>query len=148
MQHTQQPTHHIIGFQIRTHYTTAAQDMGLLWQKAMQPDFVASIPDAQPDALYVVYTNYDSDYQGAYDAVIGYAVPAGTSAPAELVAVQLPAGTYTCDRAQGDLVEAVPRLWQAIWQRDQQRSYQADYEVYTNPTPETKQVEVYVGICE
>ncbi len=139
---------HIIGFQIQTSYATAAQDMGLLWQQAMQPDFVTRIPGALPEALYVVYTDYDSDYQGRYAAIIGYAVPAATVPPEGLVAVTLPAGTYTCDRAQGDLVEAVPRLWQEIWQRPQTRTYQADYEVYTNPDAQTKQVDIYVGVKE
>ena len=147
---TKQPAQTIIGYQVSTSYETVAQDMGLLWQKAMDPNFVQQIPGADPTALYVIYTNYASNYTGAYDAIIGYPVETVEAVPEGMVAIALSEGAYATYLAEGNLQASVPSIWQDIWaaEANLQRAYQADYEVYTNKNgdPNQKQAHIYVGL--
>jgi predicted transcriptional regulator YdeE len=100
-------------------------------------------------AVYGVYTDYASDVEGAYTAVVGQeAGAAGTWA--ERV-VRVPAGRYAVFTSAGEMPAAVLAGWRAVWAyfaraEAPARAYAADFEYYDPAEPSV--VRIHVGVRE
>ncbi|GGC85094.1 GyrI-like domain-containing protein [Enterococcus wangshanyuanii] len=77
--------------------------------------------------LYAVYTNYESNFKGDYDLLVG-------SEQAECSQkVIINSGEYVAIKVDGQSPEAVGQAWQQIWQDEElekRRTYQTDVEHY------------------
>ncbi|MBO0471402.1 GyrI-like domain-containing protein [Enterococcus sp. DIV0242_7C1] len=77
--------------------------------------------------LYAVYTNYESNFKGDYDLLIG-------SEQADYSQkVVINSGEYVAIKVDGQSPEAVGQAWQQIWQDEgleKRRTYQTDVEHY------------------
>jgi predicted transcriptional regulator YdeE len=92
------------------------------------------------DRNFGVYSNYESDAQGAFDVTAGVAVSQGGT-------VQVPAGDYLVFTGQGELPQSVLDVWQRIWayfgaHPEIKRRFQSDFEAYTSPHAVT----VWIGV--
>ncbi len=110
----------------------SATDMGELWGKFYSENVSNTIPDKVSDAVYVVYTEYESDYTGQYLAIIGHKVKSFENLSEALIGIEVSGGNYQKRIARGGLPQAVVDAWKEIWDNDAQlhRAYDTDFEVY------------------
>ena len=146
----------VIGISARTKNAKEAGLDGVIgkqWQKFFQEGVLENIPGKISPVIYAVYTDYESDHNGEYTYVIGASVKEGTRAPAGMVAVTVPAGSFaviTSDR--GALPQVVPSAWQRVFQLEDERQlnrvYKTDFEVYDQraQNPQDAQVDLYLGV--
>lgn len=143
---------HLIGISIRTsnNNNQAAQDIGALWQRFYNDAIAEQIPNTISNNIIAVYTDYESDYTGAYTTIIGFPVEHLKIIPEGFVGRTFNNGSYKKIIAKGKLPEAVVEAWKAIWKQDNKikRTYIADFEVYPKATQEGTFDEVYLYIGE
>ncbi len=135
VQNTQQPADRVvIGLGVRTSLSGAPTDIPALWQRVMHEGSLERVQRLTTDEnVYAVYTDYESDYRGAYTMVIGVAVDAATPVPEGMQRAVVPAGAYAAVRAEGPPKEAIWGAWRFFWEEWLQRSerrYAADFERY------------------
>ncbi len=90
-------------------------------------------------SIYAVYTEYEKDENGPYTFLLG--TDGETTALKDCVTLTLPAGKYAVFTIPHK--DAVMEVWQFVWQRTLERTYVADFEVYS---AENEEVKIYVGI--
>jgi predicted transcriptional regulator YdeE len=96
--------------------------------------------------VYGVYTEYDSDVDGDYTALIGR--EGAPTRPAERM-VTLPAGSYLVFTSAGEMPAAVIAGWQEVWAYFERpdapaRAYTADFEYHDPAHPSTVRIHVAV----
>lgn len=136
---------HVIGISCRTSNAPnrASTDIPKLWMKFYSENISALIPNKASDQGIAVYCDYESDFTGEYTLVLGCPVTSLDNVPDGLVAKTIPSGTYAKFVCAGKPPESVFTTWQTIWQeKNLNRSYIADYELYTSP----EDISVFVGI--
>lgn len=107
-----------------------------------------------PGRIFSIYTNYESDEQGAYTYFLGEAVSHFDAINTPLETLTIPAQTYvkwTSD--PGAMLGVVIDLWKMIWNMNAselggKRAYLADFEIYDERShdPNHAVVDVFVGI--
>ncbi len=129
----------IIGLSV---YTTnengkSAQDLGDLWTRFCKEDVAARIHNKKSDDVYCAYTDYESDYRGAYTAMVGLSVHSLEDVPHGLVGREFEGGAYKKFETRGPMPNALISLWQDIWRQDVtlKRRYSADFEVHKAQDP-------------
>jgi predicted transcriptional regulator YdeE len=142
----------VVGIADRTSNARETARSGIIakqWERFIQENLVAQIPERIDSAVVGVYTEYASDQDGEYTFVIGARVRAGAEAPAGMVAKIVPAGRYAVFVSEpGPVGEVVMKTWQRVWVAGIDRAYGADYEVYDERAldPANAVVEVRVGV--
>lgn len=143
---------HIIGIAVETTNANgqAAQDMGALWGQFFAQQIANQISTKLSDDIYMVYTDFESDYTGRYTAIIGHKVLTLNSIPEGLIGRTFPTGKYQHFEAKGAMPEAVGTAWQQIWEQDKSlnRAYIADFDVYGSKSQNEDKslVDIYVGV--
>jgi predicted transcriptional regulator YdeE len=69
-----------------------------------------------------VYTDYESDANGPYNAIIGCKVKNLNSIPEGFIGKQIPAASYHVYSSSGELNVTVPETWQLIWSTEHERA--------------------------
>lgn len=142
----------IIGIAVKTTNKNgqAMTDMGQLWNRFYSDDLISKIPNKTGKDIYSIYTDYESDYKGAYTAIIGCKVTTLDSIPTGLIGREFSGGQYLKYTAKGKMPDAVINQWKAIWNRDNElsRKYTADFEVYgqKSQNPENAEVDIYIAV--
>jgi predicted transcriptional regulator YdeE len=147
----------IAGFQIRT--TNAAElsgqgKIGSLWQHFFAENLAAQIPNRSSEALYAVYSNYDSDENGAYDYLLGSPVSSIDNLPAGMTFAAISTGEYAVITTEkGPIVSVMQSAWKNIWnltpaELGGRRSFLTDYEIYDHRAadPTSAQVEIHLAL--
>lgn len=99
-------------------------------------DFLDEHGLENPNKVYALYCNYESDYTGDFDFIIGMTTDDGKPAH------QINGGKYyVWDIGSQDPMD-VPDAWEDIWASDIKRAYGTDFEVY-DPDETTK---IYLSI--
>lgn len=141
----------IIGIAIRTtnQNKQAAQDMTALWQQFFAKHIFEKIPNKLNTHIVSIYTDYQSDYTGAYTAILGAEVSSLDTIPEGMVGRTFPEQKFQTFLAKGCMPDAVVATWQSIWQQDEQlnRAYTYDYELYTEQAQNGEQSEVPIMIA-
>lgn len=97
-----------------------------------------------PFPHYGVYHNYDADFRGEYDLLVG--IEAEGNGQFDSVAIQ--EDRYLKFSAKGELHQAVMQCWEQIWAYfqdpsiDERRAYETDFELYRSKD----EVEIYIGV--
>lgn len=86
--------------------------------------------------IYAVYFNYESDYTGDFDFLIG----SEKNSLNDFATIK--EGKYMMWTAENNSPEAVGAVWHKIWNTELDRSYESDFEVYS----QDGSVKVYIGI--
>lgn len=122
----------IVGIAVRTSNQNgqAQIDLEKLWQRFYADDIPSLVSGKKTNDLYCVYTDYDSDHNGSYTAVLGYSVHNETRLPDNLTKTTIPAGNYHCYISEGKLPESLIETWQHIWHTAINRSFTTDFDVY------------------
>ena len=147
----QKPHFHVIGIYVRTTNENgqAKKDIEALWHRYIEENISNLIPQKIDNAVYAIYTNYDSDYTKPYDTILGCMVKDLDIVPEGMVGITVPSSSYREFKVVGDLrKDIVIKKWNEIWQMDLDRLYTADYEVYSerNKDPESAEVSIYIAV--
>ena len=136
----------ITGISVRTtnaaEFNPATGKIAGLWGRFFNEGLYDKLPGKQAASpIYGVYSNYESDYRGAFDVTAGVAC---VSSKGTLV---LQAGEYLVFSATGPMPQTVLQTWGAVWQYFQSnpgvaRTYATDFEVYLG----TDEVEIHIGV--
>ena len=143
----------LIGIAVRTCNAdgSAAKDIPALWERFMQEQIAAKIPNRVDGNVYSLYTNYEGDHNLPYDTVIGCKVSTLDTIPEGMVGHTFDAGLYETFEDRGNLLEGlVIGHWHRIWSMPLQRTYQADFEIYqeSDTDPTDAAVKIFVGILD
>ena len=138
----------IAGLSVRTNNASEMQPetakIGALHQTFAQQAKVAYEKGA---CLYGVYYQYESDYTGDFNVLVG-AEPNLLASKAELEHVALPAGDYLVFSGEGGMPQVVIDVWQEIWRYFSsddcihRRAYTVDFECHTSESS----VDVYIAV--
>ncbi len=148
---------YVAGLQLRTNNAdemSGQGKIGPLWQRFMQEDVAAQIPDRTDGALIVVYSNYASDDKGDYDYLLGARVSSVDKLPAGVDWRKVEAGAYAVILTdKGQMPGVLQAAWARIWKMSPaelggKRALVSDYEVYDarSANMQSSQVEIHVGV--
>jgi predicted transcriptional regulator YdeE len=145
VQLTEVPGFTVIGPFVRTtnavEMSGEAGKIGPLWSRFMQGD-AETIPGViDPQTIYAVYANYESDETGAYDLVVGRSVQPDERAPEGMKLLNIQDARYLVFPVAGRSPDSIKEAWMSIYDYfahhgDQQRAYTCDFEQHS--TTETK----------
>lgn len=153
----QKPKMTLAGVSIRTtNEVEMGPDGGLsqLWETYFQSNIAGQMDTVQPEYIYALYTDYESDASGAYTVVIGHEVAGGRHLEENgLVCAAVPESKYMVfTTKKGPVFEVVAQAWVEIWTyfkaSTEVRTYTGDFELYDSRgfDPANTQVEIYIAI--
>jgi predicted transcriptional regulator YdeE len=119
------------------------------WATFLQTNASAKIKNRSlPPTMYVVYSDYESDWRGEYSYLIGCGVTRPGTVPEGMELRKIPARTYAVFTAKGRMPDEVLAVWSLVWLSDLPRTYSFDFEVYDKrfTDPKQKEVDICVGI--
>ncbi|MGB0064957.1 MAG: GyrI-like domain-containing protein [Terracidiphilus sp.] len=148
---------YVAGWQVRTNNADEIGGhgkIGPLWQRLMQQDLAAQIPNRTDGALMVVYSNYASDENGAYDYLVGGRVGGVDHLPAGMTWRKIEPGNYAVILTdKGQMPGVLQAAWARIWKMTPEelggkRRFVTDYEIYDERSAnrQSAQVEIHVGL--
>ena len=130
----------VVGFAARTanEDPKMGEIIGGLWQKLYAPENVQKVENRSNTYAIGLYSDYD---ETGYQVMAGFEV--SQVVPVEHMVVKtIPAGKYAKFSVHGDMVEAVAKSWQEIWQTPLDRTYTGDFEEYTS----MEDIDIYIAI--
>lgn len=142
----------VVGFSART--SNDSPDMGAviggLWQKLYYPENITRISGRTNDKALGIYTDYSSDEKGGYTVITGCEVNSDTDIAAlsseGFEIRKVPKGKYAEFIVKGNMITAVRKFWQELWNMNLDRSYVCDFEEYQNADPENAEIHIYIGL--
>lgn len=110
----------------------SAKDIGDLWGRFYDENVLQMIEERESDDIYSIYTDYESDFRGAYTCILGVRVNVIVSIPEGFVGRKIEGGKFIKIVARGLMPGAVFSAWSRIWENDDvlNRKYGNDFEVY------------------
>lgn len=142
----------VIGISARTNNMSpdAGAVIGGLWTRFYNDGIYASITGKTDGKALGIYTDYAGDEKADYTTVVACEVlrdDAERQAQSkELTVRRIPAGRYAKFVIHGDMVQAVSRAWQEIWQMKLPRSFRYDFEEYQDDCMDNATIHIYVGL--
>lgn len=118
------------------------EQIGAFWGRFRAEKIAQQLPQRTSDAIYALYSEYDSDHTGEYTMLLGYEVPTDAEVPEGMHKVPIPAAAYAVVDARGPQPETLTTAWQQVWSSSLPRSYGCDFDIYWGP----ETVEIYVSI--
>jgi predicted transcriptional regulator YdeE len=151
------PAIKIIGIATRTtnddEASSATAKIPGMWARFYQENISEKVPNkVDPDRVLAVYTDYESDEQGAYTYILGFEVASFEQVPEGMLAKELPASTYTVFTSRkGPVPQIILDTWQEIWQASRDglaRSFSGDFEVYDarSHDPQYAEIDIYIAV--
>ncbi|MCZ8534325.1 GyrI-like domain-containing protein [Psychrobacillus psychrodurans] len=74
--------------------------------------------------IYAIYSNYESDFTGEFDFMIGTEEMAGEDS------ITIDNGEYYVWEVESKDLNGVGMAWKEIWESDLPRAYKTDFEIY------------------
>jgi predicted transcriptional regulator YdeE len=129
----QMPAFYLAGISVLTSNLNgqSAQDIGNLWATFFTQHLAAQIRGKLTDELICAYTDYASDMNGPYTAVLGYQVDPGEEQAADIIVVQVKACTAVMFESANTEPATVLETWNKIWTSGLHRAYHTDCDLYT-----------------
>jgi predicted transcriptional regulator YdeE len=127
----------------------SVEDIPACWKEFLATNAAARIRNrAFPPTMYVVYSDYASDWTGEYSFLLGSGVTKAAPVPAGMEVRRIPEQTYAVFTVKGRMPDALVATWSSIWLSSLPRTYTFDFEVYDKrfARPEDKEVDIYVAI--
>ncbi|MGB1207361.1 MAG: GyrI-like domain-containing protein [Chitinophagales bacterium] len=144
-------TFKVIGISVRTTNENgqAAKDIGELWNKFMVEGILEKIPNKVDNTIYSIYTDYESDHTKPYTTILACKVENIDTIPNGMIAKNFNKENYAKFVSKGNLTQgAVYNTWKEIWNKDLDRAFTADFEVYGEKSqdPTNAEVEIFIAI--
>jgi predicted transcriptional regulator YdeE len=149
----------LIGIKVRTSYINESKwETGKIFPcvaKYFHEHLFDKIPCRnKPGTTYCVYTEYSSDYTGAYTYFIGEEVSSIDHIPVGLEALIIPSQKYVkFTTNSGAMPSVLKKAWQDIWDMTSEelggiRKYHSDFEIYDERASDHNNLvlDIYIGI--
>ncbi len=138
----------VVGLTARTKNSNPDMGMviGSLWNSFYQDGIYASIPNKKDDKALGIYSDYESDANGAYNVIVACAVNKASNIPQNTIVKTIPAGKYAKFIVHGHMQQAVAEFWQELWMMNLDRTFICDFEEYQDANIENATVHIYIGI--
>ncbi|WP_420386330.1 GyrI-like domain-containing protein [Roseivirga sp.] len=123
----------IIGISARIQNTDgkAVEAIEALWTKFWSEELMKKVPNKLSSDIYALYTDYESDFTGAYTFIIGMQVSAFDQVPEGFVTLEVGQDRYQEFVSKGKMPEAIVKTWTEIWaDTTLQRTYHVDFTVH------------------
>lgn len=122
----------VAGIKIRTKNSdkNVKRNIGMLWDKFYKEGIYESIPDKKNGKSIGLYTNYESDADGAYDVFVCCEVKSLSNLPEKVESKIIPGGKYAEFVIKGDTHKAIAEFWMKLWNMNIDRKYSCDFEEY------------------
>jgi len=110
--------------------------LGPLWGRFFQEGIAGRIANQVSDSqIYGVYSDYESDVNGAYTVTAGVQVELSTKTADGFTDVDVAGGEYLVFEGKGPMPQVVIDTWMAVWKNFSQntefkRAYTTDFELY------------------
>lgn len=144
---------YVVGISIRTTNKDgqSAQDIEMLWNRFWETNVSERVTNKVHDAIYAVYTDYETDHTGPYSTIVGYAVSSLHHIPEGMIGLTIETTNYQKIVSKGKMPEAVFNTWLSIWadqKLSNQRTYKADFTVHGEKyhDGENAEVETFLSI--
>lgn len=145
----------VIGISIRTTNENgqSAKDIETIWEKFWNEKTQEQIPNKVNDNIYAIYTDYDTDFNGAYTTIIGLPVSSLENIPNGFVGITIEKAKYRKFVSKGKMPEAVVNTWMEIWGNNdlnRTRAYKADFTIHGEKyyDGDNAEVETFISINE
>lgn len=144
----------VVGYEVRTNNQaemSSQAKIGPHWQAFYEKNIASQIPHKKdPNILYGVYTDYESDANGDYSVIIGYEVSkVEDNLPDFLTVKEVPASLYKSYTSEkGKMPDVVIDTWKQIWTDTSiERAYKSDFEIYKGQIdPNKAEVDFLISI--
>lgn len=145
------PQFYVIGIAVRTtnENAQAATDIPALWNRFFTENIQNQIPNKIDDAVYSIYTDYESDFKKPYTTILGCKVSSLIEIPDGMVAKTITQQNYQQFTAKGKLSDGIVyNQWTQIWESGMNRKYTADFEIYDadSSNPDDAKVNIYIAV--
>lgn len=120
--------------------------IGSLWQKFYQDGIYTSIPNKTNNKALGIYTDYESDENSEYSAIVACEVTRIENLPEGMISLDIPSGKYAKFIVKGHMQMAVAEFWQKLWQMDLDRTYKCDFEEYQDCEIENAEIHIYISL--
>lgn len=127
----------------------SAEDLSKLWERFYAENVIGRVPNKMSGEIYVIYTDYETDFNGNYTAIVGLRVSSLIKVPEGFVGRKIAAGEYHKMIVRGKIPDEVAKTWKEIWEKDQtlNRAYTTDFELYGAKSQKegNAEVEIYIA---
>lgn len=142
----------VVGIEGRTSNDREASGEGVIgpmWARLSKEDLLSKIPNKVDSRIVTVYSNYESDKDGAYDYLLGTKVSSAHNIPEGMIVRKVVAGDYAMFTSENTpQPQGVVTLWKHIWSLEKpgqlHRAYKTDFEVYEGAG--SSRVDIYIGL--
>ena len=126
---------YIVGISTRTTNENgqSAKDIEALWGKFWGEEIQNKIPNKVNNDIYAVYTDYETDYTGAFTTIIGLPVSSLENIPKGFIGITIETAVYDKFISKGKMPEAVFNTWLEIWGNSElnlKRAYKVDFTIH------------------
>ncbi len=119
--------------------------IGALWQAFYARNVLDELDTVLTRDVYCVYHEYTGAANDPYRMTIGYRVAKEVTSTDAFHTVVIPEQEMIMFEVKGPQPQTLIEQWQAIWQQNLNRTYLADYDVYSANEDDT--VTVNVGVA-
>lgn len=125
----------------------AQAKLPLLWGEFFNKNVRENVEHkVKQSPVYGVYTNYESDYRGAFDVIAG--VKTTELIKKEYASIEIQGGNYLVFEGKGQIPQMVMQTWLNIWNYFNEpqsitRLYTTDFEVYNSKDS----VSIYIAVA-
>lgn len=143
---------HLIGRSIRTCNLNqrSQSDISHLWQEFFKDPWDQILQNKVNNDVYLVYTDYEGNYQAPYTVFLGYQVAHLGLVPYGLQARTFPPQYMKKRLIKGTQPKACQKAWEEIWAEDAQlpRAYTYDFErhLLAEPAMDQYTVELFLSM--
>lgn len=148
----------VVGIEARTSNAREASGdaiIGNMWARLRSENLLSQIQHRVDAHIVAVYSDYESDRNGAYSYTLGAKVSSDHDVPPGMVATKVLSGDYAMFTAQGGAPpQMTVDLWKRIWSLEKPpqrlyRAYKTDFEVHYNglaAQPPDTHIDIYIGV--
>lgn len=153
----EKPEIKMTGVSVRTTNASEAGPNGRLpglWEAYFNSNMASDTRIINPEFIYALYTDYESDANGEYTVVIGHeAGDTETEKSNNYNSAVIPASKYLVfTTKKGPVYEVVAQAWGEIWgyfqASSETRAFTGDFELYDalHFDPANSEVQIYIAI--
>ena len=139
-----------VSIEITNENGQSAKDMAVLWNNYFTEKVSKKVMGMGSAEIYVLFSEYESDFTGKYTAIIGHKTSSLDDVPTGLSGWDFKGGNYTKFKAQGELPNAIKKTWDEIWSLDKElnRMYTVDFEIYgpKSQNGSDSEVDIYLAV--
>lgn len=118
-----------------------------LWNQFFQGGIYEQIPNKVNQKSLGIYSDYETDYNGAYRIFVGCEIEQAATLPLKDTSfTTIPAGIYAKFIVRGNMQQAVADFWKELWEMNLDRSYVCDFEEYQNNSIEDAEIHIYISL--